>query len=81
MLTDKLIELKRDREIKNINFFNDGTTSKDDLMFNNKYLYEEGSYYVLPITSSRWLNTSNGKYYNSGDKVLVNHGMHFVEVK
>ncbi len=57
------------------------TTSKDNLMFNNKYLYVEGSYYVLPITSSRWFNTSNGKYYNSGDKVLVNHGMHFIEVK
>ena len=57
------------------------TTSKDNLAFKNRYLYEEGSYYVLPVTSSRWYSASDNKYYYSGDKVLVNHGMHFIEVK
>lgn len=42
MLTDKLIELKRDREIKNINFFNDGTTSKDELGFVRNVSYKNG---------------------------------------
>ena len=42
MLTDKLIELKRDREIKNINFFNDGTTSKDELGFVRNMGYKNG---------------------------------------
>ena len=57
------------------------TTSRDNLTFKNKYLFEEGSYYVLPVTSSKWFNTSDNKYYYAGDKVLVSHGMHFIEVK
>ena len=42
MLTDRLVELKRDREIKNINFFNDGSTTKDELGYVKNVTGERG---------------------------------------
>ena len=59
------------------------TTSKDIVNEFNKstYLYEEGTLYKLPSTNGKWYSTSENKYYNSGDKVKVLHGMHFIEIK
>ena len=56
------------------------TTNYDKVLDYNKYLYEEGSYYELPriIGVNKWYSTSENKYYKPGDRVLVNHGMHFI---
>jgi hypothetical protein len=61
------------------------TTSRDNVTTNNikQYLHEEGSNYKLPKypNVSKWYSTSENKYYNPGDSVKVNHGMHFIEIK
>ena len=58
------------------------TTSEDYVtMFNkNKYLYKEGSTYIIPKSSKvlYWYNTADGKEYKSGDKITVNTGMHLI---
>ena len=48
-----------------------------------KYLIKEGNYYKLPSNgdSKTWYNSSDNKYYKSGDKVKVFTSMHFTEVK
>ena len=58
-------------------------TTSEDLVnaFNkNKYLYLEGSTYVIPKNSKvkNWYNTSDGKYYKSGDKLIVYNGIHLI---
>ena len=57
------------------------TTSEDKILNYKDYLYEEGSEYKLPkiLGVNRWYSTSENKYYKPLDKVLVNHGMHFVK--
>ncbi len=56
------------------------TTDKDNVLNKKEYLYEEGSYYILPriVGVYKWYSTSEDKYYNPLDKVKVNHSMHFI---
>ena len=58
------------------------TTSEDIVnIFNkNKYLYTEGSIYTIPKNNKvdSWYNTSDGKYYKSGDKLIVYNGIHLI---
>lgn len=56
------------------------TNSNDDILNLNDYLYEEGSYYILPkvFGVNKWYSTSENKYYNPLDKVKINHSMHFI---
>ena len=59
-------------------------TTDVDKVFNYKdFLYEEGSYYILPkvLGVKKWYSTSEDKYYLPNEKVKVNHSMHFIEVK
>ena len=57
------------------------TTSEDKILNYKDYLYEEGSEYKLPkiLGVNRWYSTSENKYYKPLDKVIVNHGMHFIK--
>lgn len=59
------------------------TTDKDNIFNKKNYLYEEGSYYTLPLELGvkSWYSTSEDKYYKPLEKVKVNHAMHFVSVK
>ena len=56
------------------------TTDKDKVLNYKEYLYEEGSYYKLPIVLgvNSWYSTSEDKYYKPGSLVKVNNGMHFI---
>ena len=46
---------------------------------NNKYqLVKEGNTITLPNSNKRYYNTSDNKYYKSGDKVKIYHGTHFI---
>ena len=59
------------------------TTSLDKINeFNKKeFLMSEGSIYTLPKASDKklvgWLNYADNNIYKPGEKVIVNHGMHF----
>ena len=59
------------------------TTSEDNVTDLNKsnYLRYEGNEYIVPKSKNKkligWLNTSDNKIYQPGDKVTVYHGMHF----
>ncbi len=59
------------------------TTSIDNVINKEDFLYEEGSDYRLPINTSikKYYNTSDNKYYLPGSIVRVNHGMHFIAIK
>lgn len=59
------------------------TTSVDKVLNYKDYLYEEGSYYILPkvLGVKKWYSTFEDKYYLPNDKVKVNYPMHFIEVK
>ena len=59
------------------------TTSDDQVIKQEDYLYEENSYYTLkePINKDNfkyWINTSDGKIYYPNDTLKVIHGMHFI---
>ncbi len=61
------------------------TTSDDVVINKNNYLYKESDYYILKEPKNKnnfkyWYNTSDGNKYNSGDKVKVDYGMHFIAV-
>ena len=63
------------------------TTSDDSLnMINsNKYLKVEGSNYIVPEPLKKanfinWYNTSDGKYYNPGEKIRIDMGTHLVAI-
>ena len=61
------------------------TTSDDNVLNVDDYLYEENSIYTLkePKNSNNfkyWYNTSDNKYYNVFDKVKVEYGMHFIAI-
>lgn len=59
------------------------TTSEDNITKFNKhnYLMYEGSIYILPNSKRKkitgWLNTSDNKIYQPGDKVKIYHGTYF----
>ena len=59
------------------------TTSLDKINdFNkNEFLREEGSIYTLPKVNDKkfigWLNYADNIVYDQGEKIIVNHGMHF----
>ncbi len=58
------------------------TTSDDNVLSNDNYLYKEGSIYQLKEPSNKnnflgWYNTGDGNMYQPGDKVVVYHGTHF----
>lgn len=59
------------------------TTNLDNINDNNKfkYLFKEGSLYTLPNNAKSWYSTSDNKYYNPGEFVTINHGMHFIAIK
>ena len=61
------------------------TTSLDKVNeFNkNKYVHTEGSMYKLPMINGvkKWYSTSENVYYNPGDIIKVELGMHFIAVK
>ena len=57
------------------------TTSLDDLNGDMmKYLHEQGTYYTLPKNDDIkcFFNTYDDKCYKPGDKVLINHSLHFI---
>ena len=59
------------------------TTSEDNITKINKhnYLKTEGSIYILPKSKNKkftgWLNTSDNKIYQPGNKVKIYHGTYF----
>lgn len=59
------------------------TTSEDAVNNSNKstFLRKESSLYTLPKSNKKyfkgWYNTSDNKVYAPGDKITVNHGIHF----
>lgn len=61
------------------------TTSLDNVNEFNKsnYLIEEGTYYTLRIVNGvkKYYSTSENKYYNPGDIIKIEHGMHFIAIK
>lgn len=62
------------------------TTNLDNVNEFNKYEYlrEEGSIYTLPKVNKKnfvgWLNYADNKIYKPGNKVTVDHGMHFKDI-
>ena len=60
------------------------TTSLDNVNLYNKYkyIYEEGSYYTLPIRNNIkcYMNTTNNTCYNGGSKIKINTSTHFIAV-
>ena len=61
------------------------TTSLDDVNLYNRYkfIYEEGSYYTLPIKNNIkcYLNTTNNTCYSGGSKIKVDTSTHFIAIK
>ncbi len=58
------------------------TTSDDEVINKEKYLYEEGTSYKLKEPKNKtnfiaWYNTSDGNMYQPGDEVIIYHGTHF----
>lgn len=74
---DMLLEVDKNKNNKRVWMV---TTDNDNVINYKDYLYEEGSYYVLPkvFGVSMWYSTSEDKYYKPYEKVKVNHSMHFV---
>lgn len=60
------------------------TTSLDNVNLYNKYkyIYEEGSYYTLPIRNNIkcYMNTTNNTCYGSGSKIKINTSTHFIAI-
>ena len=56
------------------------TTSLDDLSNRNKYMMIQGSVYTLPNNKNIkcYYNTYDSKCYKGGDKIIVNHSLHFI---
>jgi hypothetical protein len=56
------------------------TTDKDNVTDEtvNKYLYKQGSTYILPdIGAKKFIDTSNNNEYKPGDKYIVTNNTHF----
>ena len=56
------------------------TTDKDNVTEDtvNKYLYKQGSEYILPdIGAKKFIDTSNNDEYKPGDKYIVTNNTHF----
>lgn len=60
------------------------TTSLDNVNLYNRYkfIYEEGSYYTLPIRNNIkcYLNTTNNTCYSIGSKIKVDTSTHFIAI-
>lgn len=63
-------------------------TTSDDVVIDynkNDFLTEEGSSYILPLPKitkdfNSWYNSSDGKYYQPGNVITINMGIHLTAI-